>query len=268
MDAAPDPRSHASLLILEIGNSHVSVATWIKGHIPTNCRFDRDRLDQVVAHTAEAWEALPAETIKAIAAASVVPAVLDELRKKLADSMDLPVQAVGHELRLPIETRVDHPEAVGVDRLCCAAAAYDRIRQACVTASFGTAITIDCIDNDGVFLGGAIMPGLALQARSLHEWTAQLPEAAVEPPEAIYGTSTEQAIRHGIIYGVAGALREITERYATQLGAWPQLVATGGNVELISNYCDFIDNVVPDLCVRGIALAYRRHYAPWADEPS
>lgn len=269
MHSPTDPRAHASLLILEVGNSHVSVATWIKGHIPTNRRFELDQTDEAAAHALEAWEALPQENIRAVAAASVVPAVLDKLRRRLADLADLRIEAVGQELRLPIATRVDNPQQVGVDRLCSAAAAYERIRQACVTASFGTAITIDCTDKDGVFLGGAIMPGLVLQARSLHQWTAQLPEVTVdEEPVAVFGANTEQAIRQGILHGVAGAVREITERYATHLGAWPQLVATGGDAMMIRRHCDFIDNVVPNLCLQGIALAYRRHYAPWADEPS
>jgi type III pantothenate kinase len=160
---------------------------------------------------------------------------------------------------------VEHPERVGIDRVCSAAAAYDVIGRACVAASFGTAITIDCVNDEGVFMGGAILPGVALQARSLHEGTAALPLVKIEATHTVYGASTEEAITNGVLLGIVGALREIVERYATDLHAWPQLVATGGNAELIAGECDFVDNVVPDLCLRGIALAYRRHFADFDD---
>ena len=118
---------------------------------------------------------------------------------------------------------------------------------------------------DGVFLGGAILPGLNMQARGLHEGTALLPQVMVQSTGQVYGTNTEQAICNGVIYGAVGALREIAERYATDLGRWPQLVITGGNAELIKEQCELIDNVVPDLCVQGIALAYRRHFSAFEE---
>ena len=51
---------------------------------------------------------------------------------------------------------------------------------------------------------------------------------------------------------------EIVERFATDLGEWPYLVVTGGSAAIISKLADFVDAVVPDLCLMGIALAYRR----------
>jgi len=256
----------ASLLILEIGNSHIAVATAIKQQIRTHERFGHDQLDAILDHAEQAWAALPEKGIRAVATASVVPSVLATVKDRINQRLDSPALVVGADLRRPMVLAVESPESVGVDRVCSAAAAYDQIRAACVVASFGTAITIDCVNDEGVFLGGAILPGLALQARALHTGTAALPEVTIEETGAVYGASTEQAIRNGILYGVAGALREITERYATDLKAWPQLVITGGGAELVSHECDFVDNVVPDLCVRGIGLAYRKHFSSFDSE--
>jgi type III pantothenate kinase len=208
---------------------------------------------------------MPEDRVKAIAAASVVPDVLPDLRTRLADTLQSPLLEVGHELHRPMSLAVENPERVGVDRICSAAAAYETIGRACVVASFGTAVTIDCVNEEGVFMGGAILPGLGLQAKALHEGTAALPLVKIEPSGAIYGATTEQAIRNGVLLGTVGALREITERYATELHAWPQLVVTGGGAEMVAKECEFIDNVVPDLCIRGIALAYRKHFAEFDD---
>lgn len=124
-------------------------------------------------------------------------------------------------------------------------------------ASFGTAITVDCVSEEGHFLGGAILPGFDLSCQALHEGTAQLPRVSPTTPGAVFGKNTHDAIINGVAFGAAGALREIVERYATELREWPKLVITGGNAPLIAELVDFVDAVVPDLCLMGIALAYR-----------
>lgn len=261
MNAPEDPRANASLLIVEIGNSHVAVATSIQHKIRTNERFGHDELDKAVDYAEQAWAALPDNKLKALVAGSVVPKILANLRERLGQRLGVPMFVVGSDLHRPILLAVEEPDAVGADRVCAAAAAYNEIRGACVIASFGTAITVDCVNDEGVFMGGAILPGPALQAKALHSGTAQLPDVRIEDTGTVYGASTSEAIRNGIIYGVCGALREITERYATDLKAWPRLVVTGGGADLIHKHCDFIDNVVPDLCVRGIGLAYQKHFS-------
>ncbi len=258
-----DPRANAALLILEIGNSHVSVAASVSGTIYTNERFTHDRFDEVIGRAEESWAALPEDRIRAIAACSVVPDILHSLRDQVLERLSQPILVVGESLHRPLSVALDHPESVGIDRLCSAAAAYDSLRHACAVASFGTAITIDCVNDEGAFLGGAILPGVALQAKALHQGTAQLPDMAVTAADGVFGGSTEGAISNGILYGIAGSLREITERFATELGTWPDLIATGGSAELISGYTEIIDRVVPDLCIRGVALAYRKHFSPF-----
>jgi type III pantothenate kinase len=48
-------------------------------------------------------------------------------------------------------------------------------------------------------------------------------------------------------------------RYAEILGRWPQTVLTGSGAALIKDDCEFIDSYVPNLVVKGIALAYRKY---------
>ncbi len=263
MSAIEDPRAKATLLVVEVGNSHVSVATLVDGQVFSNERFGHHELKAIFDAAEAAWHALPPERTRAIAAASVVPKVMEAIKGPLAERLGSPVLEVGHEIHRPISLAVEIPESVGIDRVCSAAAAYETLGHACVIASFGTAITIDCVNDEGVFMGGAILPGLDLQAKSLHTGTAALPQVTIQSPKGVYGASTEEAIRHGIIFGVMGGLREITERYATELKAWPDLVACGGNSELLSQHTEIIDRVVPDLCIRGIAVAYRRHFSPF-----
>jgi type III pantothenate kinase len=71
----------------------------------------------------------------------------------------------------------------------------------------GTATTIDLLSAKGEFLGGAIMPGLGLMQRSLHERTAALPDAQGEYID--YPRQTVDAIASGCAHAQAGAVERL-----------------------------------------------------------
>ena len=167
---------------------------------------------------------------------------------------------VGQGIELPIEVKLREPHRVGVDRVCTAAAAFERTGHGCTVVDFGTTVTVDLVDDAGVFLGGAILPGPRLQAQALAKYTAALPEVDPQPPANPIGADTVEAIGSGVCYGIAGAVRGLVERYATVLHHWPQVVATGGQLELFMPECDFIDSAVPDLTLLGVGLAHTRHF--------
>ncbi|MEJ2703120.1 MAG: type III pantothenate kinase, partial [Sedimentisphaerales bacterium] len=139
------------------------------------------------------------------------------------------------------------------------AAAFAVVEDAVVVADFGTAVTIDLVDQNGVFLGGVICPGFEISAKALRDNTAQLPNVKVVKPAAPYGKNTADAINCGLYYSIVGALEEIIRRYAEELGQWPQTIITGSGAKTIVSDCEFIDNYVPNLVVKGIVLAYQKH---------
>ena len=78
---------------------------------------------------------------------------------------------------LPIAVGLEHPERVGLDRLA-AAAAVNRLRspdRGAIIVDTGSAVTVDLVSADGIFCGGAILPGIDMSARALHEFTDLLP---------------------------------------------------------------------------------------------
>jgi len=244
------------ILACDVGNSRIAVGCVVGEAASHVRRVSADDPAAAAEALAEVWEATPAP--KCIAACSVNPAGLD-LLETAAGEINQDVLVVGRDLDLPLETALEDPSAVGTDRLCAAAMAYQRLNQACVVADFGTAITIDCVNAEGVFLGGAILPGLSAGAEALAGQTAKLPKVELVEPDWVYGADTRQAIVGGLVFGARGALREITETYATELGAWPALVLTGGDAHLVGSGCDYVQAIVDDLSLLGVALAYRRH---------
>ena len=89
--------------------------------------------------------------------------------------------------------------------------------------------------------------------------TAQLPKVKVTRPKTPYGKNTKQAINCGLYYSAVATLQEVIRRYAEKIGKWPHTVLTGSAAKIIKDDCDFIDSYVPNLVVKGVALAYRKY---------
>ncbi|MBW3599504.1 MAG: type III pantothenate kinase [Planctomycetes bacterium] len=163
---------------------------------------------------------------------------------------------------LPLKTNVEHPERVGVDRLAAAAAA-NVLRtpgRAAIVADSGTAITVDLLDPQGVFQGGAILPGVRLASRALHSQTDVLPEITLDPqapPPAACGRNTRAALESGLFWGVVGAVRELIAELAKETPEPPEVFLSGGDGKLIATVLGPEARFVPHLALRGAALASR-----------
>jgi len=245
-----------ALLVIDMGNTRVGLGIWDSDGLHNARQEAVDKPERWEPALKSLWEEMNGER-RAVVIASVNPQSTARAQAMAEEVSGLSALRVRDDLPLPMPLDLENHDEVGVDRVCCAAAAYERVQAACAVASFGTAITVDCVSGDGRFLGGAILPGLEMACNALHSGTAQLPRVHPDTPQAVFGKNTHDAIVNGVVYGVLGALRELVERYATELGEWPQLVITGGNASLISNLAEYVDAVVPDLCLMGIALAYR-----------
>ncbi len=55
-------------------------------------------------------------------------------------------------------------------------------------------------------------------------------------------------------------VREMVENYATDLGRWPEVIATGGDAAALFGGWEVIHAVSPDLTLYGVALAYTEHH--------
>ena len=160
---------------------------------------------------------------------------------------------------LPLQLHVQEPHRVGIDRLLNAVAT-NRLRapdRPAVVVDVGTAITVDWLSAEGAFCGGAILPGLEMAAKALHQFTDLLPEVSfaqeAEPPPVL-GSYTEAAIRSGLFWGTLGAVRELTVRLAQQASVPPQVFLTGGAGALLAPQLGPEVHYVPHLTLAGIAL--------------
>ncbi len=177
----------------------------------------------------------------------------------------------GRDFPVPIPHALADASTVGQDRLLNALGAFARAGQACVVIDAGTAVTVDFVDGEGVFQGGAIAPGVNMMLRSLHEHTAALPalryhDASPPPSEGQiddaapnpFGKSTEAAMLTGVRSSVVGMARLLVDQYAEYFGAYPRVIATGGDAQALFESDPIIEHIVPDLTLMGIHAACER----------
>ncbi|MBX3323569.1 MAG: type III pantothenate kinase [Phycisphaeraceae bacterium] len=162
---------------------------------------------------------------------------------------------IGRDVPIPLQYELDDGSTVGQDRWLNALAAYNRTKQACVVIDIGTAITIDFIDGAGVFRGGVIAPGLNMMLDALHRGTAALPAIAFTMPEIERGTlgrDTAHAMQLGVLAAARGLVRVQLEACAEVYGAYPQVIATGGDMAVLEAD-GFVEHFVPDLQLLGVS---------------
>ena len=251
------PSPQPPVLAIQVGNTRIKLAAF-RGEDPEEVVFvAKDDLAGAVEAATRLYESIGAEPDSSVVVASVNKPVSDALVGALRDQLSCDIYTVPDDMPAPIGTCLDAGARPGVDRLLNAAAAYGKLGQACIVIDAGTCVTVDFVDGEGVFHGGAIAPGAQLQLDSLHGRTAALPEVEFARPRADepYGRNTVDAMRLGVFEGIRGMVQALVERYATAYGAFPLVVATGGDAEALFSDSELVQRVVPDLVLDGIRVA-------------
>lgn len=139
--------------------------------------------------------------------------------------------------QLPLRVGLAEPDKAGIDRLLDAVAALRLLSpgRPAVLIDAGSAVTVDYLDSEHVFQGGAIFPGIDLMAAALHSYTALLPRVTVtRPVPTLPAGATVPAMQVGIYLAVAGGIREAVRQYATLTQRSPKVFFTGGQAPLLA----------------------------------
>ena len=189
--------------------------------------------------------------------ATVAPQALFELESLCRDYFGRAPKVVGEGVSPGLRVRVDRPDEVGADRLVNAVAAHALHEGWLIVVDFGTATTLDVVDDRGDYRGGAIAPGVNLSLEALERAAAKLPRVSVRKPRRVVGVATVPAMQSGVYWGYVGLLEGLVSRIRDEVGEPMTVVATGGLAPLFKDATPAIDTVVPDLTLHGLMLLYR-----------
>jgi type III pantothenate kinase len=164
-------------------------------------------------------------------------------------------------IRTGMPIRYDHPAEVGADRIVNAVAARELYGAPVIVVDFGTATTFDLVNAAGEYAGGIISPGILISAEALFAHASRLYRVDVKRPAELVGRNTATAMQAGIYYGYIGLVDGILERLVAELGEVREIVATGGQAELIASGSRFLRKVEPLLTLTGLKLIHDRNRA-------
>lgn len=192
--------------------------------------------------------------------ASVVPPLDPLLRKSSQKILGLEPHFVTHRSPLGGRVGVLKPSQAGADRLANAVAARELYGQPSIVVDYGTGTTFDVVDRRGAYVGGAILPGIGISLRALHDFTAKIPMVPFERTHQVVGRTTEAAVRSGVYYGAIGTTRELLREIRREIGPRAPAIATGGWCRLFRS-SGLFDHIDPDLTQKGMALIWRNLHA-------
>src|ERR671916_3318005 len=198
------------------------------------------------------------EDVSAMIVSSVVPGLARSYRGLAGEVFGVPFYVVNANMETGLKNRYDDPAAVGADRIVNAVAAGRHYGFPAIIVDIGTATTVEAVDGESNYLGGAILTGLNVALEALVARTAKLPSVDLEQaPPSVIATNTPDSLRSGFIYGYAGALDALIRRSREEMEADDvRVVATGGPAGAVVPYCEEIQEFDPDLTLKGLRILY------------
>ena len=152
-----------------------------------------------------------------------------------------------------------NPRQLGVDRWMGLIAARQRSQKATLVVSIGTAMTVDALSQQGKFLGGLIIPGIAMMQQALQQGTARVTETSGEWHK--FPLSTADAVQSGILTALCGAIQLQHTHLADAAWMQPHCILTGGDAEQLLPYLDLPVEQVPALVLEGMEYVTRKKAA-------
>ena len=142
------------------------------------------------------------------------------------------------------------PDYLSYDRVSSLIAArYLFGGRACTVVDFGTTLTVDVTDNQGIYKGGNISLGCRTRFKALNRYSRRLPLVNTPGDPEVYGHSLQGSIEAGVVSGI---LFEIAG-YIEQNGEGV-VIFTGGDANYFAKRMKKPIFVICNLVLMGLAI--------------
>ena len=227
-----------TFLAIDVGNTRLKWALY-DAHRPGAALLAHgaEFLDHIDRLAEGSWAQLPAPSrmLGCVVAG-------DAVKRRVQDQMelwDVPAQwVVSSAQEAGVTNGYDYPSRLGSDRWVAMIGARHHVlakgpARPIVVVMVGTAVTVECIDTEGRFLGGLILPGFGLMYRALESGTAGLKVPTGEVRD--FPTNTSDALMSGGTDAIAGAIERSLRRLREHTGLDPMLIMSGGAVSRLGH---------------------------------
>lgn len=255
------------LLAVNVGNTQTHIGMFagselsVQWRVSTYQRRTSDELALVLEQFLELEGFSFSRQVTGVAISSVVPTLTAAFREMVPRYFHFEPVIVEPGTRTGMPILVDNPKEVGADRIANAVGAHDLVGGPAIVVDFGTATTIDAVNEKGEFLGGAIVPGVEISANALWTVAAQIQKVEMFEPSTVIGKSTANAVRSGVVLGAAAMVDGMIDRMMKELESDAPVVGTGGLAPLVLESCYASIRHEPNLTLNGIRIIYERNVA-------
>ena len=252
---------------MDVGNSMVNLGVFDDERLVANLRISTDArrsADEygLMLRDLLSLNGIDRSVITDVCICSVVPPLTGVFEELSATYFHVKPLTVTAGVRTGLQISYDNPRDVGADRIVDAVAAIELYGPPIIIVDFGTATVFDAVSRDGIYLGGAISPGMNVAAEALFLNTSQLRRVEMVAPESAIGQNTTEALQSGLVLGYAGLVTGLVDRFKKELGDDAKVIGTGGLAGIISNVADVFDEINPDLTLIGLRLIYGKNQPP------
>ena len=252
------------ILAIDVGNTNITVGC-IAGDEITNVF----RISTNIARTADEYSiqinnmltfhGMNRFDIKGAVLSCVVPPLTNVFKDAIKLLAQVEAIIVGAGVKTGLNILIDDPAQLGADMVATAVGALATSSLPAIIVDFGTATKMFVLNKKGSFLGGAILPGVALSMNALAAGTSQLPRIPIEGPAKSISTNTIDCLKSGVILGAASAIDGMTEHFEAELGEKALIIATGGLAAPVHRLCKREIVYDPHLTLRGLGVIYEKN---------
>ncbi len=253
------------LLTVDIGNTNITVGMYSEKEIIFVSRLATERkrmADQYTADFSAIFDLhkVDVSEIDGAVISSVVPEITDTVKTAMGFFTKKTPVVLGPGVKTGLNIKIDNPAQLGADLVAGAVGAVAKYPLPCLVLDMGTATKISVIDENGVYRGCTISPGVKLSLNALCKGASQLSAIALDAPPNVIGTNTVSSMQAGIVLGTAAMIDGLCEMIEESLGMKAaSIVATGGIAADIIRYCKTDVILDSNLILDGLYAIYRKN---------
>lgn len=213
-------------LIIDVGNTNVKLAVFKNNKLQQKEVIKSSRILSTIKKLIKKYPGLKRAIISSVG--KLNESVLNKIQSQIH------LLVLDSKVKLPFNNQYKTPNTLGVDRIALVSASamlYPNNNVLVIDA--GTCITYDIITKENNYLGGAISPGIGLRYQALHNLTANLPLLSIKQPKNLIGSNTNESLHSGVINGVVGEIKCVTNDYK-KIFKELTVILTGGDAEFLS----------------------------------
>lgn len=253
------------ILTIDIGNTAITMGLFtpegrlqFRGSLKTDKNKTRDQIAIDLLDMFHLYRS-DLQGITGAVISSVVPPMTSAMAGAVEQLSGVRPMIVGPGVKTGMNILAEIHNQLGADIVASSVAAIQKYPQPIIVIDMGTATTFSYL-SESTYKGCVIIPGVRIAVEALSGRAAELPHISLEQPPSIFGRSTIDAMRSGVLYGNAAMIDGMIQRMEAEAKPVATVVMTGGNAEMIQPHCKRKILIDENLLLDGLYYLYQKNH--------